>query len=301
MKKFFFCAAAAIVALASCSKTQVVYNNAPEEIGFKAVTGAITKTEQKDATLDGTMGVFAFVTGGTTAYFENISFSNKSGDVWTGTTESMYWPVTSGLDFAVYAPWESAEGAEFETNTLTVKADNSAKTTIDAQEDYLYGAAYYNNSGSGFDKNTVSVPVTLKHAQAKVTVSFTGENVTITDVKLTAPVLKGSYAVTYTDPVTVDWTPGEANEEVSLIASATLSDAPSKASLMVVPETKTTITFFYQIDGSDAKLPYTITPSANWAYGTHYTYNVEITPKEIKFSPTVVPSWETGATTDTEL
>lgn len=301
MKRIFICAAAAIVALASCSKTQVVYNDAPEEIGFKAVAGAVTKAEQEDATLDGTMGVFAFVTGGTTAYFENISFSNKSGDVWTGTTKSMYWPVTSGLDFAVYAPWESEEGAEFETNTLTVKADNSTKITIGAQEDYLYGAAYYNNNGNGFDKNTVSVPVTLKHAQAKVTVSFTGENVTVTDVKLTAPVLKGSYAVTYANSVTVDWTPGEANGEVSLITSATLSDTPSKASLMVVPETKTTITFYYQIAGSDAKLPYTITPSANWAYGTHYIYNVEISPKEIKFTPTVDPTWETGTTTGTEL
>ena len=301
MKRLFILASAAIVALASCSKTQVVYNDAPEEIGFKAVAGAVTKAEQVDATLDGTMGVFAFVTGGTTAYFENISFSKKSGDVWTGTEESMYWPVTSGLDFAVYAPWESEDGAEFETNTLTVKADNSAKITIDTQEDYLYGAAYYNNNGNGFDNNTASVPVTLKHAQAKVTVSFTGENVTVTDVKLTAPVLQGSYAVTYADPVTVDWTPGVPNGEVSLISSATLTDTPSQASLMVVPETKTTITFYYQIAGSDAKLPYTITPSDNWAYGTHYIYNVAISPKEIKFTPTVVPTWETGTTTDTVL
>ena len=301
MKRLFILASAAIVALASCTKTEVVYNEAPQEIGFKAVAGAVTKAEQEVATLDGTMGVFAFVTGGTTAYFKNISFSNKGGNVWTGTEESMYWPVTSGLDFAVYAPWESEEGAEFATNTLTVKADNSAKTTIGAQEDYLYGAAYYNNNSQGFDKNTPSVAVTLKHAQAKVTVSFTGENVTVTDVKLTAPVLKGSYAVTYGNPVTVDWTPGAANGEVSLISSATLTDAPSEASLMVVPETKTTITFYYQIDGSDAKLPYTITPSANWAYGTHYIYNVEISPKEIKFTPTVDPTWETGTTTDTVL
>ena len=43
MKRFFVCAAAAIVALASCSKTQVVYNDAPEEIGFKAVSGVMTK------------------------------------------------------------------------------------------------------------------------------------------------------------------------------------------------------------------------------------------------------------------
>ena len=73
MKRFFICAAAAIVALASCSKTEVVNTSAPEEIGFKAVTGAITKAEQDAATLDGAMGVFAFVHGESTSYFSNTS------------------------------------------------------------------------------------------------------------------------------------------------------------------------------------------------------------------------------------
>ena len=300
MKKFFFCAAAAIVALASCSKTQVVYNDAPQEIGFKAVTGAITKAEQTDATLDGTMGVFAFLHGGVTPYFENKSFSKVSGTFWTATP-SQYWPVTSGLDFAVYAPHQES-GASVTSKSLTVATDNSVNTTIDTQTDYLYGAAYYNNAGAGYAKNTSSVPVTLNHAQAKVTVSFTGENVTVTNVKLDAPVLKGSYIVDYSaNTVKPDWTPGVASPAVTLISTADLTDEPASASLLVVPETTSTITFSYKINGSDATLDYTITPAADWAYGTEYVYNVTITPKEIKFTPEVSFGWATGATTDTTL
>ena len=300
MKKFFFCAAAAIVALASCSKTQVVYNDAPQEIGFKAVTGAITKAEQTDATLDGTMGVFAFVHDGATQYFVNKSFSKVSGTFWTATP-SQYWPVTSGLDFAVYAPHQES-GASATNTSLTVATDNSENTAIDNQTDYLYGAAYYNNAGAGYGKNTESVPVTLNHAQAKVTVSFTGENVTVTNVNLDTPVLKGSYTVDYSaNTVKPDWTPGEANSAVTLISTAELTNAPATASLLVVPETTSTITFSYKIKGSDATLNHTITPEADWAYGTEYVYNVTITPKEIKFTPVVSYEWTTGATTGTTL
>ena len=44
MKRFFILASAAIVALASCAKTEVVYKDAPEEIAFKQITGVMTKS-----------------------------------------------------------------------------------------------------------------------------------------------------------------------------------------------------------------------------------------------------------------
>ena len=294
MKKFYVFAAVAIAVLASCTKSEVVYNQGQQEIGFKAVTGAITKAEQT-STLDGTMGVLAFIHGETTGYFGNTSFA-KDGDVWVG---GKYWPVTKSLDFAVYAPW--VDGTTFESNKLTIATDNSLNTAIASQTDYLYGAKYYTNNGSGYDKNTVSVPVTLKHAQAKVTVSFTGENATVTDVKLDAPILKGTCAVTYSNPINVKWTPGEPNSAVTLIATADLSTTPATASLLVVPEAKTSITFTYQIDGSETTLTHTITPDANWEHGTHYIYSIDIKPKEIKFTPTVDTTWGTGTTTPVTL
>lgn len=47
MKRFFILASAAIVALASCAKTEVVYKDAPEQIAFKQITGPMTKADRK--------------------------------------------------------------------------------------------------------------------------------------------------------------------------------------------------------------------------------------------------------------
>ena len=239
MNRLFILASAAIVALASCTKTEVVYNEAPQEIGFKAVTGMITKAEQTDATLDGDMGVFAYVHGGA-LFFGNTQFTN-AGAYWTG---SKFWPVTNALDFIVYAPYVDGTTYNPTSKILTVAADNSSKTAIGDQVDYLYGDNYYNNNGAGFDKNTESVSVTLKHAQAKVSVSFTGADVTVTNVYINAPVLKGSYEVDYTDsPAEVTWDRGEANSLVNVIETADLSATPISGSLLVVPGTPSQISF----------------------------------------------------------
>ena len=56
MKRLFILASAAIVALASYTKTQVVYTEAPEEISFKQVTNVMTKA---GALQTGVLGVFA--------------------------------------------------------------------------------------------------------------------------------------------------------------------------------------------------------------------------------------------------
>ena len=45
MKKLIICAAVAIAALASCTKTQVINTEDPQEIGFKVITGKMTKAE----------------------------------------------------------------------------------------------------------------------------------------------------------------------------------------------------------------------------------------------------------------
>ena len=45
MKKFYVFAAVAIAALASCTKSEVVYNQGQQEIGFRQFTGSMTKAE----------------------------------------------------------------------------------------------------------------------------------------------------------------------------------------------------------------------------------------------------------------
>ena len=289
MKRFFICAAAAIVALASCSKTQVVYNDAPEEIGFKAVAGAVTKAEQS-GTLTGTMGVFAFVNGtADQVYFENVSFCGQ------------YWPLQSSLNFVVYAPHGTAT---YTTNTLTVTGvDNTGKTTIATQTDYLYGAEYYDGVGAvttGYNRESGQIATSLNHALSKVTLSFTGSNVTVNSVSLVDPTLKGKYVVDYSaaTPVAV-WTATPETDDLTLteFTDKVLNATPAPVSIMVVPADDSDIVVKYTIKGTDDILTANIPLNGTWAPGTHYTYNINIAPGAIEFSAPTVNGWTDGGTT----
>ena len=308
MKRIFICAAAAIVALASCSKTQVVYNDAPEEIGFKAVAGAVTKAEQS-GTLSGDMGVYAFVNGEGDVYFENIQFT-ETDNVWTG---GQYWPLQSNLDFVVYSPHDNT--ASYATNKLTVSVSNPGTDDISEQTDYLYGAEYFDGlltATTGYNKDSGNIPTSLNHALAKVTLNFAGANVTVNSVALENASLAGTYVVDYSTPTTpsISWssTTPHANVTLSAINNAPLAPAVSddpetddvdesedaktaSATIMVVPKDDSDILIKYTIDGTDDVLDATIELDGEWVSGTSYTYNITITPAAIKFAKPIVNIW----------
>lgn len=285
MKRFFICAAAAIVALAACSKTEVINNSVPQEIGFKAVAGATTKAEQTTASFTQDMGVFAYLTGTTTPYFGHDQFI-EDGEVYSS---DQYWPISGALDFVVYSPY--VEGTTYESKVLTITANNSSNTVIANQIDYLYGQELITNKAKGASP----VTATFKHAQAKITLSFKGENVTVKNVKLVTPTLKGTCKVTYESPVAVAWSELTPSADVEMIETAALSATATTASLLVVPTTASDITFTYNFGTGYPDQTYTIDLTETWEYNTHYTYNVSITPQEITFKP-VVAEWDAPTT-----
>ena len=194
MKKIFILATAAIVAFASCTKSEVVYNQGQQEIGFRQFTGSMTKADA-DA-LSGyasTMGVFAYHNG-TSSYITNSSFKETTTPgIWGGSPTKYYWPLQGTLDFTVYAPHQ-ASGVDY---TL---ADKKLSVTIadnkTEQVDYLYGKKWYNETSK-----MASVPVILKHALSKVTINVgANENsiFTVSSVLLKDTYQTGSYEVSYT-------------------------------------------------------------------------------------------------------
>ena len=128
MKKFYVFAAVAIAALASCTKSEVVYNQEQQEIGFRQFTGAMTKADPSTTALPtGTsMGVFSYLSGTETEYFKNAEFACKSGATkWSGKTP-YYWPLQGTLDFVLYAPHQ-ASGVTYTPRTKVLNvtiADN---------------------------------------------------------------------------------------------------------------------------------------------------------------------------------
>ena len=292
MKRFFICAAAAIVALASCSKTEVVNTSAPEEIGFKAVTGVMTKAlgDQNHTT----MGVFADYTADQADYFGNTEFAEGDNNVWTGTT-AQYWPLSGSLDFALYAPFAQSGVSRTYTsaavNTMSITVDNST-----AQTDWLYGTAVITS-----DKNNNAMSVALRHALAKINASVQADldGLKVISLVVTETVQNGVLTVDYAG-IDADLTDGDsrlswtiANDVITknrtLVSEETLTaNTPVSGSCYVIPSDQTSLVLTYSLPDSANELTYTHDlGTAEWVDGKSYTYNITIGVNEIKFQPNV--------------
>lgn len=281
----FLCAAAAMVALASCSKTQVINTEAPQEIAFKAVAGAITKTGETALSSDVSLGVIAFLNNNGNMYFGNTEFSKKNNDrEWTSPSgDKKYWPFSNNLDFVVYSPYQGNVTYN-STDGFTIQVSNPSGYN---QTDYLYGENYYDDSDdNGYSKE--SVPVILKHAMAKVTVNFTLSNVTLNDLFINQSYAQGSFNVKYdsNDNATLTWTVASDNNTYRR-SFFTQNSTNNSYEVLVLPTTTSDIIFNYTLSGTSLILSHTIDLNTSWQPGTNYIYNVTISPQEIKVDPKV--------------
>ena len=296
MKKFYVFAAVTIAALASCTKSEVVYNQEQQEIGFRQFTGAMTKADPSTTALPtGTsMGVFSYLNGTQTAYFENAKFVNKSGTTKWGGEDPRYWPLQGTLDFVLYAPHQ-ASGATYTPSTKVLNvtiADNST-----AQTDYLYGKDFYVNTAKPATPSN-GVPVVLKHALSKVTIAAKANEAsifTVSSIKLMQTIQEGSYTVTYNttwDDFTSEVTgsPTATKKDIEYVSSdwnLTTDFSINTASKLVVPSAQTSIVLTYKMKGSETPLTATVNLTGTWDTGKHYTYNLTLTADEILFVPEV--------------
>lgn len=259
MKRLFFLATAAIVALASCSKTQVVYTDAPDQIAFKQITDVMTK-----APLEGTLGVFA--NQGAVVHFGNTEFTLDAG-FWTNSTA--YWPHEGNLEFTVYAPYK--DGTEYADNVLTLKE-------ITAADKLYYGVERYNTG------KVASVPVVLKHVSAKITVNVTmNDPYTLTSITLDNATTVGNVTVTYNDPVVVATTVSTTKENLDVTSTK-----------YVLPGNQTQFTIKFKQGNLDFTEVISLA-DATWVANSEYIYNINVSsPDKIKFVATVVDSWDNG-------
>lgn len=284
MKRILICAAAAIVALASCSKTQVVYNDAPEEIGFKVVNMPMTKTS---VAYDADLGVSAYYISDSSPYFENDLFS-LGGSTWTG---DHYWPLTAALGFVAYGP-----GTDCATSVETAPTGISA-TGVKSDVDFVYSKEYANNGGAGYTKSSGNVPIALTHAKSKITVNVTdGTNETVKKVELIGANTVGNFSIVYTG--TPSWTTTSTGDY----------DFTTVETHYVIPGTPVTLKITYDTSYPAANgLTHNITlatvkdGSSNvidtWVAGTSYTYNVSFASEKIVITANVDKWTEVEGTT----
>lgn len=196
MKKFFILAAAALVAIAACSKNEAdtaAYEQS-RVINFNTVANKATK-----APISGTVysynlpsfGVFASYLeknktwaankASATRYMDDVEVSfNDAKEIWAPAS-TYYWPLEGSLSFIAYSPKAAATAAFAEaTGTLTLSAF-TVNTTVADQVDLLYSSvnadrtmneSYYVDSANSKNSENADgdkgVNIKFKHALAQV-------------------------------------------------------------------------------------------------------------------------------------
>lgn len=203
MKKFFIIAAAAVVALAACTKTEAdttAFEQA-RVINFNTVTGKATK-----APITGTVyhynyssfGVFAWylaegnwntsaANGSAVAYMGTgaplatpveVTW-NETKDIWAPAS-TYYWPLQGKLTFIAYSPFNAATATFSNAGVLTLSG-YTLDTTVADQVDLLYSAiaadkegneSFYTDAANTKDSENAEgdkgVNIQFKHALAQI-------------------------------------------------------------------------------------------------------------------------------------
>ena len=289
--------------LASCAKTTVVYNEAPEEIGFKAVTGVMTKAPISSGALptnNGNMVVYASKSADNSAYanaFGPIEF--KFNDTYWGGVTPQYWPVSGYMKFMAYYPAGIGTATGNVSSGVTITGINIEST----QTDILY--TDLTNAYTCATASASNVPLQFKHALSliEVTAAVAGENMTnvrVTNVAIEKPVMQGtlkfngSGVPTWENPSAMATNYPMDND----ISSTDLTTTPQAlgTGALVVPGDQTKLHVTYSVAGLD---PVTAECdiTGTWEVGKKYIYNIEVTLKEIKITATV-DDWDGDVNND---
>lgn len=310
MKRFFILASAAIVALASCAKTEVRYDNAePQEIAFKQISNPHTKAnESLEEWKDASLGVYAYVTDGA-AYITNAKFTESQTDkIWTGVdatngnSKPYYWPVQGTLDLYVYAPYGTFTLNNDKKFTYTLTNSDYAATPDNSKHDYncadlMYGGEVYT---SGKIDNALNVQ--LKHALSKVVINAkatTQSVVTIKNLTLKEVQKTETCTVTYEDGnVTANWTSTSSAKLDLVVRNEDLLLTGSLQSVgydfLVIPAAASSLAITYTLTNGENDLTASLDLQETWLPGKKYIYDLTFDVKEIKLTPVVV-DWEDDA------
>jgi hypothetical protein len=297
MKKFFILASAAIVALASCAKTEVVYKDAPEEIAFKAVTGVMSKVPHEGTNMPTADDMVVYASASLTEsgtyepYFSNVTFD--FGTYWTGNP-SQYWPKSGYMKFLAYYPNNIGTASGNAVDGVSIVINDIATT----QTDILYSDL---TSAQNCETKPV-VPMTFHHALAQIVVKASVynaamNNVVISSVAITTPNTSGEFSFGSTG---LNWETKTASAvnmlmDNDLVATPlTTSPATLGDGSLVVPGNQTSLVISYKV-GSLIKEVTKSLSGTSWDAGQKYIYNIVVTLDEIKLSASV-ENWTDAST-----
>ena len=202
MKKLFFLAAAAVVALAACTQNNIDVDSIEGRvINFNTVAGKATKAPITGTTYHynySSFGVFAWylasgdwntaaANSSAVAYMGSGSplaspveiTWNETKDIWAPAS-TYYWPLQGKLTFIAYSPYDAAT-ATFSNEGVLTLTGYTLDTTVADQVDLLYSAvaanktqneSFYedsdNSKNSGTAEGDKGVNIQFKHALSQI-------------------------------------------------------------------------------------------------------------------------------------
>ncbi len=310
--------AAVMLGAVSCAKTEIIQDEAPVEMSFKAVTNLPSKAdpELSGASLgtDNKYVIYAAASAdGSPKYFDPAAtsyggqlfayFTDGAKSKWfpasgTATYEKtpIYWPFGGmKVDFLAYALTPEAKQSlapTFHGETHAREFTIDAWDTFDDQFDVMYAVANGCVPGASGEVN-----LTFKHAQALL--AFTAKKSATTDVdlminKITVKGLEyeGNLKVdNYRAQLKVGWTiNADADKDLpkAVTFPYTLTNTAVKITdnLLIPEQDAKEIVINYTMGGKTFDYSLNI-PRMVWEMGKKYTFNLEFSAAEITFTSSV--------------
>ena len=232
MKKLFFIAAIASVALVSCTKNEVAPSAQQDEITFLApVVGAQTKvngligaTYNKGESFDvwcvhNTSDISVW---DGTVYFSDTKATWNSGLGGWALEKKYYWPSTGKLSFVAMSPSIANTTTYDKTKGFSITSAWSQGANENTIVDLMYSEPAFNKAKADYtgneektgDENSYKgVDITFKHALSYITFKVkTAAEYTTTDFRLTKITLSGIYTTgTFIQKEEDSWTESTSN------------------------------------------------------------------------------------------
>lgn len=310
MKHFLLTAAAAamVLALGSCAKTEVTDVPDSRYIGFdNAYIGNPTKAGlPQDEQFGSKNPISQFFVFGKTApsdgdVFENVRVYESNGQ-WV-YDDLKQWQNGQTYKFAAYSTNEETQltetvGFDYDSHTLTITdfvSDN------DSQRDLLVAT-----TSEDLNPDNVPVPFNFKHALAMI--KFTLQSslgdknpITITDFKVNNISTKSTLNVSENNGTQISWGAVYETEEFtnSVVMEAITTTPAVSDEFVIIPQVVSgsiTVSFSVSVGGvTSTPMPLTATiENPTWKEGKRYNYVATITGTDInviEFAEPIVDDW----------
>jgi len=183
MKKYLILAAAAVAAMAACTKNDVAVTP-QREINFEVANSVQTKASGSVYS-NGAFGTYAWFNG--TDQFMINETVDKVGGVWKTSVNTFYWPKTGSIDFISYSPFAGTNGTAGTVPTVTSSTISYSGVTAGATDimyaDKVTCASNVNEvtDSDSADSGFKGVPTVFHHALAKLSFKIKANFLEYTD------------------------------------------------------------------------------------------------------------------------